>query len=324
MAANRARHELSSMKRLKLISFVATALVELAQPMWGHGGGGGGGGFGGGGFGGGHGGGGFGGGHFGGGGFRGGGFGGGRFGGAPVGGFRASPGFYNRGAYFTGRGAGGLSRPSYVYRGGARMSAVRPSGSTATIGRSASPWAGRVATTNRQPNRVGSTVARNRVSSPRNSTAANRQSFLKNHAFAQHDGNWHRDWDRHHAHFDHNRVFVFADGFWWGLYPWDFYGSYPFDDYYGAYPYSYYGGDSYPSDNSYDYYNPSSYDYSGNQRNSTVSEVQSQLAKLGYYNAAVDGIMGDQTEAALARYQQDHDLSVTGTVTSATLQSLGD
>jgi len=54
-----------------------------------------------------------------------------------------------------------------------------------------------------------------------------------------------------------------------------------------------------------------------------VSGVQSQLAKRGYYNGAIDGMLGDETEAALARYQEDHDLSVTGTVTAATLQSLG-
>jgi len=54
-----------------------------------------------------------------------------------------------------------------------------------------------------------------------------------------------------------------------------------------------------------------------------VSTVQSELARLGYYNGAIDGALGDQTEAALARYQQDRDLSVTGTVDAATLQSLG-
>jgi peptidoglycan hydrolase-like protein with peptidoglycan-binding domain len=54
-----------------------------------------------------------------------------------------------------------------------------------------------------------------------------------------------------------------------------------------------------------------------------VSAVQSQLAKLGYYNGAIDGILGDETEAALSRYQQDQNISVTGTVNTATLQSLG-
>jgi len=47
------------------------------------------------------------------------------------------------------------------------------------------------------------------------------------------------------------------------------------------------------------------------------------LAKLGYYNGAIDGTLGDQTEAALAHYQEDRDLSVTGTVNAATLQSIG-
>ena len=54
-----------------------------------------------------------------------------------------------------------------------------------------------------------------------------------------------------------------------------------------------------------------------------MSAVQSELSKLGYYNGAIDGTLGDQTEAAIARYQEDRDLSVTGTVDAATLQSLG-
>ncbi len=83
-------------------------------------------------------------------------------------------------------------------------------------------------------------------------------------------------------------------------------------------PYDY--SDYYP----YDYDDQSAYVGSGQYGSSaTVSAVQSQLAKLGYYRGAVDGVEGDETEAALARYQQDHDLSVTGTLTAATLQSLG-
>ncbi len=99
--------------------------------------------------------------------------------------------------------------------------------------------------------------------------------------------------------------------------------SYP-SDYYD-YPYGY---DDYPYDSSdsytqdpYSYYN--GYAPPAQSDNGVVSSVQSQLAKLGYYRGAVDGVLGDQTEAAIARYQEDKDLSVTGTVTSATLQSLG-
>ena len=152
---------------------------------------------------------------------------------------------------------------------------------------------------------------------------------MTNHrVFARHDGNWHRDWDRHHAHFDHGHVFVFTDGFWWGLYPADYYpydayGSYP-SDYYG-YPYGYddnpYGSSDSYSQNPYSYY--SGYAPPDQSSNAVVSSVQSQLAKLGYYRGAVDGVAGDETEAAVARYQEDNDLSVTGTVTAATLQSLG-
>jgi len=171
---------------------------------------------------------------------------------------------------------------------------------------------------------------RNRLSAPGTSTAANRQSFAKNHATERHDANnWHRDWDRHHAHFHNNRVFVFIGGSWWGLYPGDYYSDYasgyPYDydnsypdDYYSGYPYGY-----------YDSSDPSGYDdepgYAGSQQsvtNATVSAVQSELAKLGYYNGVIDGSLGDQTEAAVARYQEDNDLSVTGIVDAATLQSL--
>ena len=98
-------------------------------------------------------------------------------------------------------------------------------------------------------------------------------------------------------------------------------------DYDNSYPYDYYNG--YP-DSYYDPSYPSDYDdqasYSDSQQpvpNATVGTVQSELAQLGYYHGAIDGVVGDETEAALARYQEDHDLSVTGTLTAATLQSLG-
>lgn len=59
-------------------------------------------------------------------------------------------------------------------------------------------------------------------SSPASRPAIARQSDqrfsnLRNHVVSQHDGNWHNDWDRRHAHFGHNRFFVFIDGFWCGL-----------------------------------------------------------------------------------------------------------
>jgi len=304
------------MKKIKLLSLVSTALVGLAQPTWAgpHGGGGG----------------------FGGGGFAGGGHpgGGGHFGGgsraAPAfsgGGFRGAPAFRGSGAYFTGRSVGAVSRAPHFYYGGTRMSAIRTHGFAGSVGRSVTPSAGRRTAITRQSNRVGSIAGRNRASDPRISRATNRGSFNTNHAFARHDANWHRDWDRRHAHFHNGNVFVFISGFWYGFYPWDYYGygSYPYD-YYG-YPYDYYNS-GYPDDyyNQYpDNYNdqPAYGDSDPYANNVTVSAVQSELAKLGYYNGAIDGALGDQTEAAIAHYQEDHDLSVTGTLTAATLQSLG-
>ena len=277
------------------------------------------------------------------------------------GGVRAAPSF--RGAYFTGRSVDRPSAAPRFYYGGNRRTAVPPNGFTRSVARSTNPYVGRSAAVTRQTNRVssiaarsrasdprisaainqqsnraGSVAGRNRVSDPRTSaaanrqTAANRQSFIKNHASERHDGNWHRDWGRHHARFHDNKVFVFIGGFWWGLdpgyYPWDYY---PYYD--NGYPYDYsgYNPDDY-SANPYDYYNYSPYDnddqsaYAGSDQsaaNATVSAVQSELAKLGYYSGGIDGNLGDQTEAAIAHYQEDNDLSVTGTVDTATLQSLG-
>jgi hypothetical protein len=261
------------------------------------------------------------------------------------GGLRGAPAF--RGAYFSGRDVTRPSAASRFYYSGSGMAVQRPRGFTRTVAPSKSSSVSRATALNRQsnragsnstavrrqPNRVSSTASRDRLSDSRVSNARNRE-LVRNHASERHDGNWHRDWDRHRAHFHNNRVFVFVGGFWWGLYPWDYYpyyaSGYPYD-YYGDYPYDYseYPNDYYNGYNPYDYYqgygdNDSAYAASDQYAsNPTVSSVQSELVKLGYYNGAIDGTLGDQTEAALARYQEDRDLSVTGTVDAATLQSLG-
>jgi hypothetical protein len=114
----------------------------------------------------------------------------------------------------------------------------------------------------------------------------------------RHDANWHRGWDRHHGHFFHNRFFVFDDGFWFGLDPW----YYPYDDYYAYGDQDYYGFDTAVS---------------------MVGAVQSDLAKQGYYRGVIDGVYGPQTRVAITRYQSNHGLQVTGSLTTATLRSLG-
>jgi putative peptidoglycan binding protein len=142
-----------------------------------------------------------------------------------------------------------------------------------------------------------------------------RVSGIRNHIVTRHDANWHNDWDRRHAHFDHRRFFVFIDGFWCGLdagYPWDYLPYYP-NDYY---PYDYYT-DADP----YDY---NAADYNNDPADSgTVQAVQMQLARLGYYNGSIDGIFGPSTRDAVAKYQIANQLNVTGSLSPDTLQSLG-
>jgi len=139
---------------------------------------------------------------------------------------------------------------------------------------------------------------------------------IDHHIAERHDVNWHGDWDRRHVHFDHGRFFVFDDGFWWGLddgyFPWDYLPYYP-NDYY---PYDYYTDVS-PYDNDGTSYNIAAAD------SGTVQAVQTQLMQLGYYNGSIDGVFGPTTRDAVARYQIAKQLSVTGSLSPDTLQSLG-
>ena len=247
-------------------------------------------------------------------------------------GIRAAPALSRSGPRFSGsQNIGGLTRTpqQFYYYSGARTSPLtqHPS-SRRSPNRSTNSIVDKVEALNGQSNHANSSVAQKRVAAPQASKGRNRQSFMKDHAFARHESNWHRDWDKRHAHFDHGHVFVFVDGFWWGLYPWDYYpyygyDQYPYDSYgyqgdYGDYPYN---GAEYSPAQAYSYYN--GYAPSDSDGNGSVSAIQSKLATFGYYHGAIDGILGDETEAALARYQQDQDISVTGVVTGATLHALG-
>jgi len=225
-----------------------------------------------------------GGGHFGGGGFRGGGF---------TSGGRAAVGVGNRGG---GVGFGGMPvpgrAPSFDGAGPRFSSFGHPS--------------------HAQPQPGSSSASRPAIARQ----SDQRFSNLRNHVVSQHDGNWHNDWDRRHAHFDHNRFFVFIDGSWCGLdagyFPWDYLPYYP-NDY-----------------NPYDYYTDvDPYDYNGanynvDQADSTeIQAVQMQLARLGYYNGSIDGVFGPSTRDAVAKYQIANQLNVTGSLSPDTLQSLG-
>jgi putative peptidoglycan binding protein len=262
----------------------------------------------------GHGGGGFGGGgHFGGGGFQAGGFHTGgqvaggvgtRGGGVGFGRARFSgdvPNFAGAGSRFSSFGKPSSRRP--VYDG-------RPNGSVTYS-------ADRITASNRQQNHFASGTSAGQGSRPPAARHSDqRLSNVRNHIVAQHDANWHGDWDRRHAYFDHGHFFVFIDGFWCGLdagfYPWDYLPYYP-NDYY---PYDYYA-------------DVDPYDYNGPSNNiapadsSTVQAVQTQLLEFGYYNGSIDGVFGPSTRDAVAKYQIANQLNVTGSLSPDTLQSLG-
>jgi len=120
-------------------------------------------------------------------------------------------------------------------------------------------------------------------------------------------GDTHRDWDRNRSHYWNNHHYRWWDGGWLivdgGFWPGDYYDSYS-----EPYRYSYRDSGSYS-----DYY--SSY--------ATVSAVQRKLADLGYYNDSVDGIIGPNTRSAIAQYQRDFNLAVTGRINDSLLASLG-
>lgn len=147
------------------------------------------------------------------------------------------------------------------------------------------------------------------------------RSDWRNHVYARHSTSWHRDWDRncdhwwngHRCHFLNGSWIVFDYGFypWWPswYYPYDYY-AYGYPSYYDS---GYYGADGYYGSNGYT--DPSS--------DSIVASVQDQLAREGYYHGQIDGVPGPETRAALARYQTNHGLQVSGSLTPDTLQALG-
>ena len=91
--------------------------------------------------------------------------------------------------------------------------------------------------------------------------------------------------------------------------------------YYPAYPPYYYGDPyyyGYPYPVRATYYEPPA----GIGAGSIAAPVQEQLARRGYYHGPVDGIVGRGTRAAIAAYQRNHDLEVTGNINAPLLRSL--
>jgi hypothetical protein len=113
---------------------------------------------------------------------------------------------------------------------------------------------------------------------------------------------WHNQvwWTGHYNH----TVFVFGGWYYWNAGYW--FPAWGYDP--GAV--YYYNGPIYASSPTMD-------------PGQVVANVQSALQEQGYYQGDIDGILGPQTRAALAGYQQDNGLTVTSAVDEPTLDSLG-
>ena len=149
----------------------------------------------------------------------------------------------------------------------------------------------------------------------------------RNHVIAQHSGNWQRNWNRNRDHVWRGHHCRFINGSWvifdFGFDPWWPYWYYPYD-YYGYYPYSYGYDPGYYDSGNYqgeEYYGQNG--YGDEYADSTVAAAQQRLAREGYYRGQIDGVLGPGTRAAIAQYQSNHGLHVTGALSSDTLQALG-
>ncbi len=129
-----------------------------------------------------------------------------------------------------------------------------------------------------------------------NSNTMNFNDACRRHR-GQHDCNW---W-RNHCH-----TIILIGG---GFYAWDL-----------GYWYPAYGYDSYNSNYTYD---GPIYGYDGLSPDQIIANVQYALQQLGYFAESVDGVLGPITQQAIADYQLDNGLNVTGAIDRPTLAALG-
>ena len=90
------------------------------------------------------------------------------------------------------------------------------------------------------------------------------------------------------------------------------------DHYYNNHHYRWYQGGWLIIDGGYQPFGNNGYSGGG----STVSNVQASLADAGYYHGPIDGDLGPGTRNAIAGYQSDYGLRVTGRINDPLLQSL--
>jgi hypothetical protein len=121
-------------------------------------------------------------------------------------------------------------------------------------------------------------------------------------AFRRHWHEWH---DRNWWH-DHCDTIVFVTT------------GYYFLD--GSYWYPAWGYD--PLQSYYDYDGPV-YTYSNLLPDEVIANVQTALQDAGYYYGPITGSLGVDTRAAIANFQRDYGLEITGAIDEATVEALG-
>jgi hypothetical protein len=65
------------------------------------------------------------------------------------------------------------------------------------------------------------------------------------------------------------------------------------------------------------------YAYNGLSPDEVTVNVQEQLARAGYYDGPIDGLLGPMTREAIAAYQADNGLAITSAIDEPTLATLG-
>ena len=63
--------------------------------------------------------------------------------------------------------------------------------------------------------------------------------------------------------------------------------------------------------------------YTSSRDSSMNAAVQQALARSGYYNGPIDGSLGPVSRQAIANYQSDRGMRVTGTPNNSLINSLG-
>lgn len=141
---------------------------------------------------------------------------------------------------------------------------------------------------------------RQRMAKWNHQTGKNRFSYSD--ALRRNRREWHdRNWWRQHCN-----TIVFVSG------------GYYFLD--GSYWYPAWGYD--PLNNYYDYDGPV-YTYGNLLPDEVIANVQVALQEAGYYGGPITGSLSVETRAALANYQRDQGLLITGAIDEPTIESLG-